>query len=91
MLDPLLVVPSLSKNDADFAVNTIFEALTDAVVAGRRIEIRGFDSFSMKQRQARIRRNPRNGESFAVPARCVVLFKPGQALRESVDRRDQPA
>ena len=77
MLDPLLVVPSLSKNDADFAVNTIFESLTDAVVAGRRIEIRGFGSFSMKQRQARIRRNPRSGASVAVPARCVVHFKPG--------------
>ena len=77
---------NLGKNDADFAVNTIFEALTDALVAGRRIEIRGFGSFSMKQRQARIRRNPRNGDSVEVPARRVVHFKPGKELRESVDK-----
>jgi len=82
---------NLNKNDADFAVNTIFEVLSTALVAGRRIEIRGFGSFSMKQRLARIRRNPRNGDSVDVPARRVVHFKPGKALRESVDKRDRPA
>jgi integration host factor subunit beta len=45
----------------------------------------------MRQRQARLRRDPRNGNSVAVPARRVVHFKPGKALRESVDRQDQPA
>ncbi len=81
---------NLGKNDADFAVNTVLEALTNALVAGRRIEIRGLGSFSIRQRQARIRRNPRNGDSVAVPARRVIHFKPGKALRETVDKRDQP-
>ena len=81
----------LTRNDTELAVDTIFETLTDALVAGRRIEIRGFGSFSMKQRQARLRRDPRNGNSVAVPARRVVHFKPGKALRESVDTQDQPA
>ena len=80
---------NLGKNDADIAVNTVFEALTNALVAGRRIEIRGLGSFSISQRQARIRRNPRNGDSVAVPARRVIHFKPGKALRETVDKRDQ--
>ena len=76
---------NLTKNDADLAVNTVLDVLTDALVAGQRIEIRGFGSFSIKPRQARIRRNPRNGASVAVPERRVVHFKPGKALRESVD------
>lgn len=77
---------NLSKNDADLAANLIFEALSTALVAGRRMEIRGFGSFSMKQRQARLRRDPRNGNSVTVPERRVVHFKPGKALRESVDK-----
>ena len=77
---------NLTKSDTELAVNTIFETLTDALVAGRRIEIRGFGSFSMTQRQARLRRDPRNGKSVTVPARRVVHFKPGKALRESVDK-----
>ena len=82
---------NLTKSDTELAVNTIFETLTDALVAGRRTEIRGFGSFSMKQRQARIRRNPRNGDSVAVPARRAVHFKPGKELRKSVDKLDRPA
>jgi integration host factor subunit beta len=77
---------NFSKNDTHFAVKTIFEALSDGMVAGRRVENRGFGSFSMKQRKARMRRNPRNGDSVAVPERRAVCFKPGNALRESVDK-----
>ena len=82
---------SLSKNDAELAVNTILDALTEALVVGHRIEVRGFGSFSIKQRLARIRRNPRNGESVSVPERRVAHFKPGKALRESVDTLPEEA
>ena len=77
---------NLTKSDTELAINTIFEALTDALVAGRRIEIRGFGSFSIRQRLARTRHNPRNGDIVIVPAMRVVHFKPGKALRESVDK-----
>ena len=77
---------NLKQNDIDFAANTILDAIGDALFAGRRIEIRGFGSFSMTQRQARLRRDPRNGNSVTVPERRVVHFKPGKALRESVDK-----
>ena len=77
---------NLTKSDTELAVNTIFETLTDALVAGRRIEIRGFGSFSIRQRLARTRHNPRNGDIVIVPAMRVVHFKPGKALRESVDK-----
>jgi integration host factor subunit beta len=82
--------PNLAKSDAGLVLDAILDALADAMAAGSRIEIRGFGSFSIKQRVARIRRNPRNGDSVAVPERRVAHFKPGKALRESVDKRTMP-
>ena len=76
----------LTKNDTEFAVNTLLDALQDALVAGHHIEIRGFGSFSITHRAARIGRNPRNGESVAVPEKRTVRFKPGKALREAADK-----
>lgn len=75
----------LTKNDTELAVNSILDAMADAFVAGHRIEIRGFGSFSIARRPPRIGRNPRSGESVAVPEKRVVHFKTGKALRDAVD------
>jgi integration host factor subunit beta len=75
----------LTKSDADFAVSTILDAMADALVAGHRIEIRGLGSFSVTRRPPRIARNPRNGESVAVPEMRVACFKPGKPMRDAVD------
>ena len=77
----------LTHRDAEFAVKTILDAMGDALVRGNRIEIRGFGSFSVSRRPPRIGRNPRSGESVAVPEKRVPHFKPGKALREAVDER----
>ena len=77
----------LTHRDAEYAVKTILDAMNLALVRGHRIEIRGFGSFSVNHRQPRIGRNPRNGESVAIPEKRVPHFKPGKALRESVDLR----
>ena len=77
----------LTQRDAEFAVKAILDAMNDALVRGHRIEIRGFGSFSVNRRSPRIGRNPRSGESVAIPEKRVPHFKPGKALREAVDRR----
>jgi len=77
--------PQLAARDTDDAVNTLFDAMTRALVAGHRIEIRGFGSFSVSERAARTGRNPKTGESVAVPAKRVPHFKAGKELRERVD------
>ena len=77
----------LTQRDAEFAVRAILDAINDALVNGHRIEIRGFGSFSVNHRPPRIGRNPRNGESVAIPEKHVPHFKPGKALREAVDQR----
>jgi len=76
----------LGQRDAEWAVKAILEAMSEALVRGQRIEIRGFGSFSINRRPPRIGRNPRSGESVAIPEKRVPHFKPGKALRQSVDR-----
>ena len=76
----------LTQRDAELAVKSILDAVSDALVRGQRIEIRGFGSFSVTQRPPRLGRNPRSGEAVSIPAKRVPHFKPGKALREDVDR-----
>ena len=77
----------LTHRDAEHGVKTILDAVSDALVRGHRIEIRGFGSFSINHRPPRMGRNPRSGESVAIPEKRVPHFKPGKALREAVDAR----
>lgn len=77
----------LTHQDAEHAVKAILDAVTGALVHGHRVEIRGFGSFSVNRRPPRMGRNPRSGESVAIPEKRVPHFKPGKALREAVDKR----
>ncbi len=77
--------PQLTHRDAEFAVKTMLDAMSDALAQGHRIEIRGFGSFSINRRPPRMGRNPRSGEQVPIPEKLVPHFKPGKALRESVD------
>lgn len=79
----------LGQRDAESAVKAILEALSQALVDGQRVEIRGFGSFSVNHRPARVGRNPRTGESVQVPEKRVPHFKAGKALREQVDQNAQ--
>ena len=77
----------LTQRDAEYAVKILLDAIGQAMVQGHRIEVRGFGSFSVSHRPPRMGRNPRSGESVAIPAKRVPHFKPGKALREAVDQR----
>ena len=77
--------PQLAVRDTDIAVKTVLDAMTQALVNGQRIEIRGFGSFSLSKRAPRMGRNPKSGESVMVPGKQVPHFKAGKELRERVD------
>ncbi len=79
--------PRLVARDADEAVNTMLDAMTEALSAGQRIEIRGFGSFALNYRPPRVGRNPKSGDRVQVPAKHVPHFKAGKELRERVDGR----
>ena len=78
----------LTQRDTEFAVKTILDAMSDALARGHRIEIRGFGSFSINRRPPRLGRNPRNGDPVVIPEKLVPHFKPGKAMRESVEALD---
>ncbi len=75
----------LKSDDVDMAVKTLLEQMSASLASGERIEIRGFGSFSLHYRPPRIGRNPKTGESVALPGKHVPHFKPGKELRERVN------
>mgnify|MGYP001600620755 CR=1 FL=1 len=77
--------PQLVAKDADYAVKMMLDAMTDCLVRGDRIEIRGFGSFALNYRPPRVGRNPKSGEKVSVPEKYVPHFKAGKELRERVD------
>ncbi|MGA8005233.1 MAG: integration host factor subunit beta [Burkholderiales bacterium] len=77
--------PQLVAKDAEYAVKMILDAMTQALLAGDRIEIRGFGSFGLNYRPPRVGRNPKSGEKVHVPEKYVPHFKAGKELRERVD------
>ena len=77
--------PQLQRNQAEVAVRIMLDAMNGALVTGQRIEIRGFGSFSVTYRAPRTGRNPRSGERVAIPEKRTPHFKPGKALRNSVN------
>lgn len=74
----------LVQQDAEIALNLIIGAMIEAISQGRRIEIRGFGSFDLRQRKARVARNPRTGEAVNVPAKPHIYFRPTGDLKRRV-------
>lgn len=75
----------LKADDVDMGVKTLLEMMSNALTEGERIEIRGFGSFSLHFRPPRLGRNPKTGESVALPGKYVPHFKPGKELRDRVN------
>ncbi len=77
--------PHLYHRDIERIVSTIFEEISAALARGDRVELRGFGAFSVKQRAARIGRNPRTGEAVQVASKRLPYFKTGKDLRERLN------
>lgn len=75
----------LSSQDIEEAVKAILENMAHALSEGQRIEIRGFGSFTLHYRKSRMGRNPKSGETVALPEKYVPRFKAGKELRERVN------
>jgi integration host factor beta subunit len=75
----------LSRKESELVVNIIFDSMADALKAGDKVEIRGFGSFTIRERDAREARNPKSGEIVKIPAKKTPFFKTGKELRERVN------
>ena len=74
----------VGKKEAGLLVNTFLESIIESLRTGEGIELRGFGSFRLRDRKARLGRNPRSGESIQVPPKRVVYFKLGKELRSKL-------
>ena len=77
--------PELRAEEVEQVVDIFFEEIITRLSEGGRVELRGFGTFSTRQRDARTGRNPRTGESVPVPSKKVPYFKPGKEMRERLN------
>ena len=76
--------PNLYQRDLERLVNTILDVIADKLVEGGRVELRGFGAFSVRKREARKARNPKNGREVMIGERFAIYFRTGKELRERV-------
>ncbi|MFG6351472.1 MAG: HU family DNA-binding protein [Oscillospiraceae bacterium] len=74
----------LSKKDCEAALGALMDTVTDALKKGYKVQLVGFGSFEVKQRAARMGLNPRTQKPVQIPAVKVPVFKPGKALKDSI-------
>jgi len=75
---------NLKQTDVKKIVQKTFDYMVEALVRGEKIELRNFGVFKIKERRSRTGRNPRTGQVVPVPARKVVVFKPGLEMKQKV-------
>ena len=74
----------LSKKDSEKALSATLNAITDALKAGDKVQLVGFGLFDVKERAARMGRNPKTKEAIEIPASKAPLFKAGKALKDAI-------
>lgn len=76
----------ISKKDAERLINAAIDAASAALAKGEKVQLTGFGTFEVKQREAKIGRDPRTKESIQIPATKIPVFKPSKGLRDRVSK-----
>ena len=74
----------LSKKDSEKAVNATLDSIVEALAAGDKVQLVGFGAFEVKERSARMGRNPQTKEPIEIPASRAATFSAGKALKDAV-------
>ena len=85
LVEEVTQIGDLTRRDGEVVVDTVFDAVIQALQAGDKIEIRGFGSFRTRQRKPRVGRNPKTGDRVEVPAKKIPFFKPSKELKDMVN------
>jgi DNA-binding protein HU-beta len=85
LVEVVALKSDLSKKDSEKAVKAVFEAISEALAAGDKIQLVGFGTFAVKERAAREGRNPKTGESMTIAASKAPTFTAGKALKDTVN------
>ncbi|ANY68857.1 HU family DNA-binding protein [Paenibacillus algorifonticola] len=84
LINKVAELSDLSKKDATKAVDAVFDAISDALQGGDKVQLVGFGNFEVRERQARKGRNPQTGLEIDIPASKIPAFKPGKSLKDLV-------
>ncbi|MDD2310474.1 MAG: integration host factor subunit beta [Desulfuromonadaceae bacterium] len=76
---------TLNIKVSEIVVNTVFDSIEEALKSGDKVEIRGFGSFTIRERLGREARNPKSGEVVRIPSKKTPFFKTGKELKERVN------
>ena len=86
-IDMIADKASLTKKDAEIALNAILDSLTEVLAKGDSVSLPGFASLSVKNRAARKGRNPATGKVIDIPASNAISFKAGQKLKDAINKK----
>src|SRR5205085_9830694 len=84
LIEEVSRVVEMTRKDSEVIAEAIFDSVVKSLRGGDKIEIRGFGSFRMRQRQPRVGRNPKTGARVEVPAKRIPYFKPSKELKDLV-------
>src|SRR5262249_20554970 len=90
LVEEVSKVTELTRKDSEVIVDTLFESVIKALKTGDKLEVRGFGSFRVRQRNARVGRNPKTGEKVEVPAKRVPYLKPSKELKDLINDEGAP-
>ncbi len=76
----------LKKKDVKCVIDTVFEAIAEALAKGEKVQLVDFGSFEVKKMEGRTGVNPKTREKIKIPSRNVPKFKPGKVLKEKVNK-----
>ena len=85
LIEDVTQATDLSRKESETVVETLFESIVRSLRNGEKIEIRGFGSFRIRQRNPRVGRNPKTGARVDVPAKKIAYFKPSKELKDLVN------
>ena len=86
LVEEVSKVSDLTKKHSEVIVDSVFQTIIDALHRGEKIELRGFGSFRLRQREPRKGRNPKTGDKVDVPPKKVPYFKPGKELKDLINQ-----
>ena len=86
LINVVAAAAEVSKKDAELVITATFDAITDALKEGEKVQLVGFGSFEVKPRAARLGRNPKTKEPIEIPASKVPVFKAGKVLKDTVGK-----
>ena len=86
LIEEVSRVIEISRKDSEVILEAILDGIARSLIAGDKVEIRGFGSFSTRQRQGRIGRNPKTGVRVDVPAKRIPCFRPSKDLKALINQ-----